>query len=290
MCRWFILSIFYIVIIHMAKCNISNQTIVTILAAIMFVPFILTLMYFKVIVPCEQITLIQYIIIIGVLCVLYSFYQAYYEKEIKKSKHLPFMKQKTKKFLDHVLKQPEIEQPILKKSEIDQPILKKPKIEKPRKKKLVYFDIEINGKDVGRIVMELFEDVVPKTCKNFEVLCEKEIYRKSRFHRIIKDFMIQGGNYNGSGGESIYGSEFDDENFYYKHDRPYLLSMANHGPNTNGSQFFITTSETPHLDNKHVVFGEVFKGHDVVDILNNTDTGRGETPSDNIVIAECGVL
>ena len=95
---------------------------------------------------------------------------------------------------------------------------------------------------------------------------------------------------NGTGGKSIYGEKFADEQVWFPHTVPYLLSMANHGPNTNGSQFFITTSETPHLDNKHVVFGEVFKGHDVVDILNNTDTGRGETPSDNIVIAECGVL
>ena len=103
--------------------------------------------------------------------------------------------------------------------------------------------------------------------------------------------MIQGGdftNHNGTGGRSIYGEKFEDENFQIKHDKPYLLSMANSGPNTNGSQFFITTSETPHLDGKHVVFGEVIEGFDLVDKLNNTRTDMSDHPTDKIVISDCG--
>uniref|UniRef100_A0A8D0H7E1 Peptidyl-prolyl cis-trans isomerase D n=1 Tax=Sphenodon punctatus TaxID=8508 RepID=A0A8D0H7E1_SPHPU len=167
----------------------------------------------------------------------------------------------------------------------------------------VFFDVDIGSERVGRIVLELFADVVPKTAENFRALCtgEKGIgpttgkplhYKGCPFHRIIKKFMIQGGdfsNQNGTGGESIYGEKFEDENFHYKHDQPGLLSMANAGPNTNGSQFFITTVPTPHLNEKHVVFGQVIKGLGIVKILENVEV-NGENPAKLCVIAECGEL
>ncbi|XP_042323965.1 peptidyl-prolyl cis-trans isomerase D [Sceloporus undulatus] len=167
----------------------------------------------------------------------------------------------------------------------------------------VFFDVDIEGERAGRIVLELFADIVPKTAENFRALCtgEKGIgpttgkplhYKGCPFHRIIKKFMIQGGDFshqNGTGGESIYGEKFEDENFHYKHDQPGLLSMANAGQNTNGSQFFITTVPTPHLDGKHVVFGQVIKGMGVVKLLENVEV-KGEEPSKLCIIAECGEL
>ena len=159
----------------------------------------------------------------------------------------------------------------------------------------VYFDITIDGKPAGRITFELFADVVPKTAENFRALCvghEAGTYAGSPFHRVIPQFMLQGGdftNHNGTGGRSIYGNKFADENFQLKHDRPGLLSMANAGPNTNGSQFFVTTVVTSWLDGKHVVFGKVTDGMDLVRKIEGLGSANGKT-SAKIAIAKSGQL
>ncbi len=159
----------------------------------------------------------------------------------------------------------------------------------------VYFDITIDDAPAGRLTFELFADVVPKTAENFRALCTGEPgfgYKGSGFHRIIPEFMCQGGDFtrhNGTGGKSIYGDRFSDENFTLRHTEPGLLSMANAGPNTNGSQFFITTVTTAWLDGKHVVFGKVTDGMDLLAKLESLGSRNG-TPGSKVTIADCGQL
>merc|ERR1719335_646783 len=167
---------------------------------------------------------------------------------------------------------------------------------------VVFFDIEIGGKAAGRVEMTLRADVVPRTAENFRALCtgEKGVgrsgkplhFKGSTFHRVITDFMCQGGDFtrgNGTGGESIYGEKFEDENFTLRHTGPGVLSMANAGPNTNGSQFFLCTVATPWLDGKHCVFGNVTAGMDVVKAVEGVGSSSGRT-SKPVVIADCGQL
>jgi len=166
----------------------------------------------------------------------------------------------------------------------------------------VFFDITIGGKPAGRITMELYNDITPKTCENFRCLCTGEKgqgksgkplhFKNSSFHRVIPNFMCQGGDFtrgNGTGGESIYGEKFPDENFKMTHTGPGMLSMANAGPNTNGSQFFLTTVKTEWLDGKHVVFGHVIEGMDVVKNMEAQGTQSGK-PKAEVKIADCGQL
>jgi len=167
----------------------------------------------------------------------------------------------------------------------------------------VFFDIAVGNKPTGRLVFELFSSTVPKTAENFRALCtgEKGIgksgkplhYKGSTFHRIIPRFMCQGGDFtrgDGRGGESIYGARFDDENFKLAHDKKALLSMANAGKNTNGSQFFITTVPTPHLNGNHVVFGQVVEGLDVLDKMEAVGSAPYGVPKLPVVITDCGEI
>ena len=163
-----------------------------------------------------------------------------------------------------------------------------------------YFDIKVGDNEPKRVIFQLFDEEVPKTCKNFRYLCsnglfnkDKPSYQDTSFHRVIKDFMLQGGDItrgDGTGGYSIYGEEFDDENFNLTHNQPGMLSMANSGPNTNNSQFFITLKKTPWLDNKHVVFGIVTSGFDIVKNIETLETDEKDKPVMDVVIVRSGLL
>uniref|UniRef100_A0A7R9Z2S4 Peptidyl-prolyl cis-trans isomerase n=1 Tax=Chlamydomonas euryale TaxID=1486919 RepID=A0A7R9Z2S4_9CHLO len=169
------------------------------------------------------------------------------------------------------------------------PPLGPPSASNPR----VFFDVTVSGQQLGRVVMELKQDVVPKTTANFLELCKREPgqgFKASKFHRIIPSFMCQGGDFtrgNGTGGMSIYGAKFADENFKLAHTGPGVLSMANAGPNTNGSQFFLCTSTTLWLDGKHVVFGQVVQGYEVVKAMEACGSRSGATALE-VAIADCG--
>ncbi|KIY52500.1 hypothetical protein FISHEDRAFT_55992 [Fistulina hepatica ATCC 64428] len=157
----------------------------------------------------------------------------------------------------------------------------------------VFFEVAINSNPAGRIVFKLYDDVVPRTARNFRELCTGQHgfgYAGSTFHRVIPQFMLQGGDFtrhNGTGGKSIYGEKFPDENFEIPHSKPGLLSMANAGANTNGSQFFITTVVTSWLNGRHVVFGEVVEGMDVVKAIENEGTPGGR-PNSKVTVTSCG--
>ncbi|XP_036616162.1 peptidyl-prolyl cis-trans isomerase A-like [Trichosurus vulpecula] len=159
----------------------------------------------------------------------------------------------------------------------------------------MYFDIAVDNEPLSRITFELFADKVPKTAENFRALSTGERgfgYKRSSFHGIIPGFMCQGGDFtrhNGTGGKSIYGEKFADENFILKHTGPGILFMANAGPNTNGSQFFICTAKTDWLDGKHVIFGQVKEGMNIVEAMERFSSWDGKT-SKKITITDCGQL
>lgn len=157
--------------------------------------------------------------------------------------------------------------------------------------KNVYLDISYQG-NIARVIINLNFKNTPITCHNFYEFCLKKAYKNSIFHRVIKNFMIQGGDFinnNGTGCISIYGSKFKDENFNLKHEKG-SISMANSGPNSNGCQFFITTTDTPWLDGKHVVFGKVVKGLDMIEFIENLQTDSNDKPINKIIINDCGVI
>lgn len=184
----------------------------------------------------------------------------------------------------------------IKKYNKSKKVVEQPKIQKPIH---IFMDIAkqdfLKDPHIGRVIFEVYPQYAPKTVKNFITLCNQKKYINTPFHRIIQGFMIQGGdivNQDGTGSYSIYGGEgstFDDEEFILKHDGPGYLSMANSGKNTNGSQFFITTQSTPHLDGKHVIFGKVIKGIEYIHELEKEITDSSDRPIRKCYISNCGI-
>lgn len=228
------------------------------------------------------------LIVIAVCILMYALYLLY--KRFTKPKAEEELK------LDNVIS-PIIKQENSPSSEMDDEI--PPQI---TLKNNPYFEIAIDGKKRGRVVFELFDKELPITCKNFRQLCAANIldpdnkipsYQGSIFHRVIKDFMIQGGdftNFDGTGGISIYGDNFADESFEFEHNQMGLLSMANRGPNTNGSQFFILLDKAPHLDNKHVVFGIILVGFDIIKEIETIECDSNDKPLIKCEIVESGII
>ena len=218
------------------------------------------------------ITILILLVIIVILYLCYVLYDNYQKKD------------KQEEFISKITK---------KKINVDKKIIPKSIIKKPNKKLGdLLMKIMIDNKEKP-IKIRLYDDIVPLTCKNFRVLARKGIrnktYKNAVFHRIIKNFMIQGGdimNGDGTGSISIFGDNFEDEIFKIKHDQKGLLSMAKSGPDTNGSQFFITTVTTPHLDDKHVVFGKVIEGMDIIHEIENLPTDTDDRPYQKVFIKE----
>ena len=216
-------------------------------------------------------------IVIGYLC-----YEKWRSNKLLEEKTIETYKQinKKKTYTKHK------NQKLLKQKK-STPITKLPP--SPKKKPNCYLKI----KGMGDIHIELFDTIVPKTSENFRLLCKNKKYNDTIFHRVIKGFMIQGGDYengNGTGGKSIWNNNFEDENFIGKHTEPGLLSMANAGPGTNGSQFFILTQPQKHLDGKHVVFGKVIKGMDIVYRIERTPVNFEDKPIHDVIIDDSGLI
>ena len=232
-------------------------------------------------------------VLVVIVLILYYFYKTFMTKKVVENEDVKKIDESIKESdVDKTLEEPIIEG-VLEKSQQSDAQVPVDNIETFEEAMSdIFFDVNIDGKE-KTIIFRLYDEEVPKTCTNFRELARTGKYNKCKFHRIIKDFMIQGGDFqngDGTGGESIYGPTFKDENLTLKHEKPGLLSMANSGPDTNGSQFFITTVATPHLDGKHVVFGEVIKGMEVVKEMEALETDDNDSPKVECIIASAGLV
>lgn len=234
---------------------------------------------------------------IGLLYLLYSLYSKTKNKFDNITKRNISGQMNGDEQGNHPLEKEIEREPLKKESEVINNIESQQRQNDFDNPKYVFFDISLKDnykyENLGKILIQLFNKEVPKTCDNFYTLVKDKKYKDILFHRVIKGFMIQGGditNNDGTGGYSIYGDKFEDENFLIKHNTAGLLSMANSGPNTNGSQFFITTTPTPHLDDKHVVFGRVIDGLETVQLIENQLTDNNDKPIQDCYIKDCGIL
>ena len=223
----------------------------------------------------------KYIIITALIIIISIFIYLYIQKKNKTKLILQEQNKKQNKKLKKNKKKKELKNKIIDVDDFNDTV------------STCFLDITIDNEPQNQIIIQLFDETVPKTCKNFRYLCYRGAYKNTPFHRVIKDFMIQSGDFtnkDGTGGYSIYGPKFKDENFELTHNQPGLLSMANSGPDSNGSQFFITTKKTPWLDSKHVVFGIILKGFDTVQKIENLETNSNDTPLKNVIIKNCGII